>query len=120
MAEVKNIGMAVVSPVIFNNGGVADKNGNMPIMLRPVAGKLPNRFVISGTVAANEGFEVGQSYLIDITEREADAQYGRQFQYRRLMTITSPLELVKITKELGQAVIFDAAVVEVHASEQPA
>lgn len=120
MAEVKNIGMAVVSPVVFNNGGAVDKNGNMPIMLRPVAGKLPNRFVISGTIAANEGFEVGDSYLIDITEREPDAQYGRQFQFRKLMTISSPLELVKITKELGQAVIFDAAIVEVHAGEQPA
>lgn len=112
MTTVKNIGQAVVTPVIFNNGGSVDKNGKMPIMLRPVSGKLPNKFIIAGTIAENEGFEVGHSYLINITEREADATYGRQFQFQKLMRIDSALDLVKIAKELGEPVIFDAVKVE--------
>jgi hypothetical protein len=111
MSTIKNIGQAVVTPVTFNNGGILDKNGKMPVMLRPVSGKMPSKFVISGTIAENEGFEIGSSYLINIQEREASEQYGRQFQFQRLMKIESALDLVKITKELGEPVVFDAVTV---------
>lgn len=119
MSTIKNLGQAVVTPITFNNGGAVDKNGKMPVMLRPVSGKIPNRFVISGTVAENEGFEIGSSYLISVQEREASETYGRQFQFQKLMKIESALDLVKLTKELGEPVVYDV-LVEAKVENQPA
>jgi len=104
---MKNLGLALVNPVRFNTD-VTDKNGKLPVMLRPVAGKLPNKFIIAGTIAENEGFEVGKTYLVQIMEREADSTYGRQFTYQKLSEVTSPLEIVRMQKEIGEGIIFDA------------
>ena len=104
---MKNLGLALVNPVQFNTD-VTDKNGKLPVMLRPVAGKLPNKFIIAGTIAQNEGFEIGKTYLVQIMEREADAIYGRQFTYQKLSEVSSPLEIVKMQKEIGEGIIFDA------------
>jgi len=103
---MKNLGLALVNPVQFNTD-VADKNGKLPVMLRPVAGKLPNKFIIAGTIAENEGFSIGKTYLVQIMEREEDQIFGRQFTYQKLSEVTSPLEIILLQEKLGEGSIFD-------------
>lgn len=100
----KTLGMAAVSAAQFN--GNPDKNGKLPVILRPFAGKCPNKFVISGTVAETEGIQVGKSYLVNILEREESAEYGRQFQYQKLNELTA-LESASIVGSLGNAIILN-------------
>ena len=61
-----------------------DKNGLLPVVFTPLAGKLPNRSMfISGTVAEREGMSSNKMYLIQVSERTAN-EYGRQFQVSNL------------------------------------
>lgn len=85
--------------------GTADKNGLEPKIINVLAGKCPNRNVISGTIADNLGLGDNKTFLFQVRETEPSAQYGRQFSY----VITKELdamEIVKVSKELGAAVIF--------------
>lgn len=88
------------------NQGTPDKNGKMPIILNVIAGKSPNRLVLSGTVAESIGLTVGKSFLMQVREVEPDPQYGRQFNHQVLGEITSALDLIKASKELGTAQVF--------------
>jgi len=58
-----------------------DKNGEMPVILDVVAGKCPNKRVLSGTVADRAGMESGKAYLMKAEEIEEDPENGRQFRY---------------------------------------
>lgn len=102
-------GNVLVRVNTFTNGK-ADKNGMESVILNPVAGKCPNRMVLAGTLAANAGFQVGKVYYANCRELEADTQYGRQFRWSVIAEITSPVDIVKMEKELGAAVVFDAGV----------
>lgn len=95
--------LASVNPF---NQGTPDKNGKMPVILNIIAGKSPNRLVLSGTVAESIGLVIGKSFLMQIREVEADAQYGRQFNHQMLSEVTSALDLIKASKELGTAQVF--------------
>ena len=100
-------GMIVASVNMFTKGSL-DKNGKQPVILNVVAGKCPNRNVISGTVAESLGLEAGKTYLLSYREGEADATYGRQFVYSKLSELRGT-EIIQSSKELGNAEIFDVA-----------
>lgn len=96
----------ILASVNSFNQGTPDKNGKMPVILNVIAGKSPNRLVLSGTVAESIGLVVGKSFLMQVREVEADAQYGRQFNHQVLSEVTSALDLIKASKELGTAQVF--------------
>ena len=110
-------GNVLVAPQVFvrtRDGREAkeDKNGLKPIILTPVAGKIPNKMVLTGTVAQNLGIEVGKTYLLSYRERsedqipEAARQYGRAFVYTKLAEL-SALEILQATEMLGPAQVID-------------
>lgn len=100
-------GMIIASVNVFTNGSL-DKNGKQPVILNVVAGRSPNRTVLSGTIAENMGIEVGKTYLFNIREGNPDEQYGRQFVFNKLKELEA-LEIVTAAAQMGQASIFDAA-----------
>ncbi len=95
----------VAATVSQFNSGKADKNGLMPVILIPVAGRIPNRNVLSGTVADNMGVEIGSTYLFKITEVEPDKEYGRRFTYTPLSKL-GVLEILEAQQKLGDGIIF--------------
>lgn len=110
-------GMIVASVNAFTKEGKAfDKNGNQNVILNIVAGRCPNRNVISGTVAQNIGIEIGKTYLFSVTEGQEDPQYGRQFVYNKLKELTA-MEIVTAAKEMDKAEIFQ---LEAVTAAQPA
>ena len=50
----------------------ADSNGKAPYILNVVAGKFPNRNILSGTVAEGDSLklESGKTYLLQVRETE--------------------------------------------------
>ena len=60
--------MIVVAVTPFSGTDTPDKNGSDPVMLQLIAGKMPNRNVLSGTVASRAGIQVGKSYLMNVRE----------------------------------------------------
>lgn len=100
-------GMIIASANQFNQGTI-DKNGKTPVILNIVAGKCPNRNVLSGTIAETAGLEVGKTYLLSIREGEPDAQYGRRFVYSKLKELTA-MEIVQSASIVGPANVFDVA-----------
>lgn len=106
-------GMIVASVNAFTKGE-ADKNGKNPVILNVIAGKCPNRNVLSGTVAENIGIELGKTYLMSVREGEPDATYGRQFVYSKLSELKG-VEIIQTAKEVGPSSVFDVAAE--HASE---
>jgi hypothetical protein len=109
--------MIIVSPAEFTQGSL-DKNGLMPVILRVIAGQSPNRLVLSGTIAAREGLNVGSSYLVQVQEGQTDEVYGRQFRHTNLGQI-SGLDLIKAMKELGSPSIFSVDAKEPEPKPQP-
>jgi hypothetical protein len=101
---MKNTALVQVS--LFNQGS-SDKNGKMPVILVPFAGKIPNRNVLSGTVAENSQFEVGKTYLVSYRRLEDDVTYGPRYQYTNFGVVDSALDKVRVGVELGDAQIFN-------------
>jgi hypothetical protein len=95
--------IAVTAKVLV--GKTADKNGHMPVLLNVLAGTCPDKRVISGTVAKQEGFEIGKRYLVAVEETEADATYGRQFNFTNAGELTMG-ELLESVKTLGKPTVF--------------
>lgn len=83
-----------------------DKNGEMPVILNVVAGKAPNTRVLSGTVAKSAGFIAGKSYLVNSTEGEPDAEYGRRFTFDATKELDA-MEIINVADKIGPAVIVD-------------
>lgn len=78
-----------------------DVNGNQSVILVPVAGSCPDKRVLAGTVALNEGMAINNTYLINCTEGEPDAEHGRQFNFSVVSTM-SVMEIMQSTQMLGQ------------------
>lgn len=93
--------MIVVSVTNFSGTTTPDKNGKSSVMLQCIAGKMPNRNVLSGTVAERAGFEVGKTYLVQCRERGYDQVFGTDFTFVKIQELTSGLDIIKATKELG-------------------
>lgn len=114
---MKNIGMAVVTVQAFrtSEGVSTDKNGKQNVILIPVAGRIPNRQVLAGTVAEQAGLEIGKTYLVNITKLEPDdkqaesrnlEEFPHQFNWTKLSEM-SPLDIIKAPKDLGAPVVFN-------------
>lgn len=99
----------IIAGVNNFTSGKTDKNGKSPVVLNVVAGTFPNRNVLSGTVAESLGIQVGKSYIFSVREVEESAEYGRQFVYTVVSEI-SGLDLIKASKELGQATLINVDV----------
>ncbi len=105
---------AIVTVSVFGRESL-DKNGKQALILLPVAGKIPNRNILAGTTAERAGFESGKSYLVTVRETESN-EYGRQFQWTKVCEVSSPLEIIKATKELGDGTVFSVDKVEAEAT----
>lgn len=88
-----------------------DRNEKNPILLVSIAGKMPNRAVLSGTIAERNGFEVGKKYMISYTEGETN-QYGRQFSFTNEGEVTSVADTLLLKKEYGAPQIINVDIQE--------
>lgn len=95
--------MIVAAITNFSGTTTPDKNGQAPIMLQCIAGSMPNRNVLSGTVAQRAGFEVGKTYLVNVRENGFDEVFGTDFTFIKIMELTTGLDVVRAAKELGDA-----------------
>jgi len=92
--------LCITKPEIFVKGS-PDKNGLMPVILLPLAGKIPAKMVIAGTIAKNAGFQTGRIYLAQWVAGEMDEQYGRAYTFKLLSEINDPLQLMELLQRLG-------------------
>lgn len=94
--------MIVVAVTRFSGTTTPDKNGEVPIMLQCIAGVMPNRNVLSGTVAKIAGFEIGRTYLVNVRENGFDKVFGPDFTFTKVRELESGDDIVKTSKELGE------------------
>ncbi len=85
----------------FSGTSTPDKNGKMPVMLQCIAGSMPNRNVMSGTVAERMGLVVDKTYLMQVREQGFDKVFGIDFQFVKITELTSGEDIAKTVKELG-------------------
>jgi len=111
-----NFSSIIIASVNDFAQGNVDKNGQSPVYLNVVAGKCPNRNVLSGTIAKSIGIEVGKTYLLSVKEGEPSEQYGRQFVYQKLKEL-SAMEIVQSVAQMDSAQMFDVAAKEVTTSK---
>ena len=103
----KNAGLAIVAVSKFQGENAKeDSNQLMPMYLNPICGNIPDRNVLSGTVARNSGFEEGKSYLAKWTRLEDDAEYGVQYGWTKVNEITDPLAIINAEAQLGAGRVF--------------
>jgi len=94
--------MIVASVTNFSGTTTPDKNGETPVMLQCIAGQMPNRNVLSGTVARRAGFEVGKTYLCNVRETGYDDIFGPDYTFIKVMELDNGLDIVRAAKELGE------------------
>lgn len=94
--------LVVAKVVEFGGSTDGDKNRKPTWMLRIQAGKWPNRNTVSSTVLERAGFELGKTYLVQVTETGEDAIHGRQFNWLALKEV-EPIEVVALRKDLGKS-----------------
>lgn len=102
--------LSLVKTVLYQGTDTADKNGKMPIMLLPISGKFPSlKQVNSGSLCERKGVEVGKVYLVRTIFKGTSLVHGADFDWEPLQEITSGLEMIKLTQELGEGevVFFD-------------
>lgn len=93
--------MIVAAVTNFSGTTTPDKNGAPPVMLQCIAGSMPNRNVLAGTVAQRAGFEIGKTYLVNVRETGYDDIFGPDFTFVKVMELKSGLDIVQASKELG-------------------
>jgi len=98
--------MIVAAVTNFSGTTTPDKNGEAPVMLQCIAGKMPNRNVLSGTVAMRAGFEVGKTYLVNIREQGFDTTYGPDYTYIKIQELVTGLDIIQACKALGEPQVF--------------
>lgn len=99
--------MIVVSVTPFNGTTTADKNGNLPVMLQCIAGRMPNRNVLSGTVAQRTGIEVGHTYLMQVREQGFDKTFGIDYTFIKIKELMNGVDIAQTCAELGEPQIID-------------
>lgn len=98
--------MIVVSVTPFSGTDTADKNGNYPVMLQCIAGTMPNRNVLSGTVAKRMGIEEGKTYLMSVRESGYDKKFGTDYTFTKIKELHTGKDIVDASKELGDPDVF--------------
>ncbi len=99
--------MIVVTVTPFSGTDSSDKNGENPVMLQLIAGKMPNRNVLSGTVAQRAGIEIGKTYLMNVREAGVDKIFGADYTFVKVYELKTGEDIVKASKELGKAHIMN-------------
>lgn len=94
--------MIVVSATPFSGTSSPDKNGKFPVMLQCIAGKMPNRNVLSGTVAERAGIEIGRTYLMQVRETGFDKVFGPDFTFVKVKELTTGKDIIDACKELSK------------------
>lgn len=89
-----------------------DKNGLMPVILVGIAGEIPSRTVISGTVAQRMGIYEGDVYLFQADELDEDIMYGRQFTFMAISKPLSAIETLQASDFVGKLRIINVDAVE--------
>ena len=95
----------------FNTGSPND-NGELPIILNCVAGKIPFKRVMERNFARNNGFHENTTCLASWAELEEDEIYGKQFSFNCLSVVSKPMEIIEAAKQLGKAQIVGRSVEE--------
>lgn len=93
--------LIVVTVTPFSGTSTPDKNNKASVMLQCIAGTMPNRNVLSGTVAERAGFEVGKSYLVQVREIGTDTVFGQSFNWIVVGEITAS-EVIDAVAKLGK------------------
>ena len=91
----------VVSVTKFSGTTTPDKNGEMSVMLQGIAGRMPNRNVLSGTVASRAGFEVGKTYLVNVREIGYDEDFGLQFNWIKVKELETGKDIAETSHIIG-------------------
>ncbi len=106
--------LVLIKAVLYQGTDTADKNGKMPLMFIPIAGKYPSiKQVNSGTFCERKGIEVGKVYLVRVLFRGESLVHGKDYDVEPLQEITSGLEMIKLTQELGQGEVIQIGKPEV-------
>lgn len=100
--------MIIITVTKFSGTDTPDKNGEEAVMLQCIAGTMPNRNVMSGTVAKRGGFEVGKSYLVNVREAGIDDTFGQDFDFVKVKEVDA-LEAIKGRQLLGEPKILTIA-----------
>lgn len=99
--------LIVVAVTAYSGTSTPDKNGRYAVMLQCIAGRMPNRNVMSGTVAERAGIEVGKTYLMQVREAGIDKVFGPDYQFVKIREITQAEDIVKATKLLSSPEVFE-------------
>lgn len=99
--------MIVVTVTPFSGTSTADKNGEFPVMLQLIAGRMPNRQVLSGTVAKRQGIEVGETYLMQVRERGFDKVFGPDYNFTRVKKLETGKDIIEASKELCEPFVVE-------------
>lgn len=99
--------LLLVTITDFSGTTDPNKNGKYPVMAQCIAGVMPNRNVIDGTVAERSGFEVGKTYLAQMRETGYDKDFGPQFNWLKVQEVINPVDTLKLKKELGEPIILN-------------
>lgn len=94
--------MIVVAITPFSGTTSSDKNGEFPVMLQLLAGKMPNRNVMSGTVAQRAGIEVGKTYLMQVRQQGTDKQFGEDFTFTKISELKTGKDIIEASRELEE------------------
>lgn len=89
----------------YSGSNTPDKNGEQSVMIQYIAGVMPNRQVLAGTVAKRAGFEIGKTYLIHVREQGYDELYGLDFNFIKINELTG-VDIIKTCKEIGEPEIW--------------
>lgn len=98
--------LAVVKVDYFRGTTTPDKNGKQAVILIAIAGTIPNRNVLSGTVAEMQGLEVGKSYLVQVRKRGTDTVFGEDWTWTKVQELTSIKDVLEAQQMLGNGDVF--------------
>lgn len=98
--------MIVVAVTPFSGSTSTDKNGKAPVMLQCIAGKMPNRNVMSGTVAERAGIEIGKTYLMQVREQGYDKVFGPDYTFIKIKELFTGADVAQTVKELSSPMVF--------------
>ena len=128
MELINEIAFVEVS-MYLGKDAAPDKHGEDPLYMSLMAGTMPNRNILNGTIAKREGIVAGNRYLVHIVEGKLDKEYGRQFGVTMLEEVVGTAGLFEAKVALGKAetlfipkagVAVEAGVLEeLEASEAP-
>ena len=94
-------GMFIARVEAFSMKGYEmDANGHQNVIFDVLAGKAPSKRIVSGSIALNKGFIIGDTVVVSFTEKDEDPEYGRQFAFGNGGRLTT-LEWLSLKKEFG-------------------